>query len=99
VVGWKPWEADNDVGAGAWKRVPIDPVSDSEDRTLGVPVGWNKPTSQIRRRFVGRLRKPVDGQRGGGNPRCREVLVVALKGEKPRKALGLKPTMVRGHTL
>jgi hypothetical protein len=24
---------------------------------------------------------------------------MALKGKKPRKALGLNPTMVRGHTL
>lgn len=37
---------DNDEGAWTWKRVPIDPVSDSEDITLEVPVGWNKPTSQ-----------------------------------------------------
>lgn len=37
---------DNDVGAWTRKRVPIDPVLDSEDRTLEVPVGWNKPTSQ-----------------------------------------------------
>jgi len=61
--------------------------------------GGTNPEARECRRLVGRLRKPEGGQRRGRNPCCRESLARALKGKEPRKALGLNPTMMRGHTL